>query len=341
METASSATFSTLGRCPHTPLREEINTSNANSLENTFTNPTGRILCQIAKVATSGHVSCHSNTQQLDDEYYKSDVTDTVLKICHSRSRSNMTLLAKYDECPGRLLNVCPSPSNAFSATEREEYLDRLVFNANGQCQLTPNTEATYAVVKKSSRNNVKAGASCMDGYDMADFTHFDNPTNGVQHFELALRREPKTHLLRSYREENALSGRKEEQGEEIASSGRKEEQGEGITSSGKKEELGEEITSRGRNEEQGEEISSSCRREEQGEEIAWSCRKDEQGEEITSSGRKEEYGEEIAWSGRKEEQGEEITSSSRKEEQVEEIASSGRKEEGEEIASSDRKEMV
>ncbi|KAL3831403.1 hypothetical protein ACJMK2_023154 [Sinanodonta woodiana] len=214
METTSSAALSTLGRCPHTPLREEIWTSNANSLENTFTNPAGRLLCPIPKVSTSGHISCHSNTQQLDDGYYKSDVTDNIFKICQSRSISNMMLLDKCDECPGRLLNAYPSPSNAFSESEREEHLDISIFNANAQYQPSPNTEATYAVVKKSSRNNDIASVYI---------------------------------VLQSYEEEESFSGRKEEQEEEISLSGKMEEQGEEITSSGRKEERGEEIAWSGR----------------------------------------------------------------------------------------------
>ncbi|KAL3880989.1 hypothetical protein ACJMK2_033190 [Sinanodonta woodiana] len=180
METASNGAFYSFGRSPHIHSRDEIFTSNGNSLENAFKNP-------ISKISTSGNISCHNNPQQLDDDYYKFDVIDTILNLRESRSRSNETSLTECYENPVSLIDACSFPSDAFSATEDEEHLARRICNTNGQCQLTPNTVVTDAKVKMSSRYKVNADASCKDGYEMVDFSHNDNSSNGVQDVNLAL----------------------------------------------------------------------------------------------------------------------------------------------------------
>ncbi|KAL3880992.1 hypothetical protein ACJMK2_033193 [Sinanodonta woodiana] len=213
MEPASSNAFNT--------LREEICMGNSNSLRNTFQIPAPRLKYPSPKASTSDHISCYNKREQLDDDYYKLDVTDTILKVCESRNGSNIMILAECHEWPASLTDDCLFHSDACSATESDEHLDRRMFNANGQCQLTPETEATYAKVKKfSSINNAKSGASCNDGYEMVDISQSDNPANGVQDAELVLASEtPNTILGRfglfSYAEQSALSGRKEQQGEQ------------------------------------------------------------------------------------------------------------------------------
>ncbi|KAL3880986.1 hypothetical protein ACJMK2_033187, partial [Sinanodonta woodiana] len=188
MEATSIAAFSTLPRCSHTPSREDIWTSNSNSLRNTATHPAELLQYRTPMDSTPDHNTCHNTTEQLEDEYSSFDVTDTIVKVCESRSRSNKTSLAECYESPGSIIDVCPFRADVVCAAECEVHFDRGILYANDQAQVYPSTDATYAVVKKfSSINNVKAGGSCNDASETVDLSHCDNATNGVQNEELTL----------------------------------------------------------------------------------------------------------------------------------------------------------
>ncbi|KAL3880982.1 hypothetical protein ACJMK2_033183, partial [Sinanodonta woodiana] len=188
MEATSIAAFSTLPRGSHTPSREDIWTSNSNSLRNTATHPAELLQYRTPMDSTSDNNTCHNTTEQLEDDYSSFDVTDTIVKVSESRSRSNKKSLAECYESPGRLIDVCPFRADVVCAAECEVHLNRGISGGNDQAQVFPSTDATYAVVKKFlSINNVKAGISCNDASEMVDLSHCDNATNGVENVELTI----------------------------------------------------------------------------------------------------------------------------------------------------------
>ncbi|KAL3880978.1 hypothetical protein ACJMK2_033179, partial [Sinanodonta woodiana] len=182
MEATSIAAFSTLRRCLHTLSKEDIWTSNSNYLRNAATHPAELLKYRTPMDSTSDHNTCHNTTEQLEDDYSTFDDTDTIVKVCESRSRSNKNSLAECYESPGSLIDVCPIRADVVCAAECEVHFIRGISGANDQGQEYPSTEATYAVVKKlSSINNVKNGVSCNDASEMVDLSYCDNATNGVQ----------------------------------------------------------------------------------------------------------------------------------------------------------------
>ncbi|KAL3880976.1 hypothetical protein ACJMK2_033177, partial [Sinanodonta woodiana] len=188
METKASAAFSTLRRCSHTLSREDIWTSNSNYLRNTATHPAQRLQYPTPMDYTSDHNTCHNTIENLEYDYSTFNVTDTIVKVCESRSRSNKTSLAECYESPGSIIDVCPFRADVACAAECDVHFNRGISGANDQAQVYPSTEATYAVVKKlSSINNVKNGVSCNDASEMVDLSYCDNATNGVQNVELTI----------------------------------------------------------------------------------------------------------------------------------------------------------
>ncbi|KAK3592712.1 hypothetical protein CHS0354_037850 [Potamilus streckersoni] len=187
METASNVAPSTL-RCPHASSTKKLWTS---PLLNTIPNPIVSLQYPTpSKASSSDNSTYHGRLLNLDYDECRIDDTDSIFVICESRCRSNEKLLDVCHECPSGLIDGCPFPSDALSETDSEAHLDRSTSDSTGQWQVTRNAEAMYAKVKKlpesSSKNNIKTGALCKDGYEMVDSSHYDNPLNGFQRLEIA-----------------------------------------------------------------------------------------------------------------------------------------------------------